>query len=296
MRPAAVPPELWDRPFTPAQARAAGITSSALRGPQWRQVFHGVWVHADVADTRELRLAAARLVLPPVFILREQTAAWVYGADVRSHDDLDVHVYVPPGSRVRERDGLYPLVASLTPEDVNQAGAWLLTSPTRTAFDCLRMSDDVEAVVFADALTHLARTSSGLIATYAASHHGMRGCRVVEARLPDVEPKSESPMETRLRLLLLRAGLPRPLAQWEVRNEANVFVARLDLAWPEFKVSIEYDGAQHWAERRHDDRRRAAARSLGWHVDVVSAEDYYRTPDDIVVMVKRALAARGWRD
>lgn len=296
MRPAAVPPHLRDTPFTTAQAHAAGITSSALRGRQWRRVFHGVWVHADVPDTRELRLAAARLVLPTPFVLRGPTAAWAYRADVRRDDDLDVHIYVTTGSRVRQRPGLYPLEASLAPEDVRESGGWLLTSPARTAFDCLRLPNEVESIVFADALIHLGRTSSSEIAAYVASHPGNRNCRLAERRLRDVEPKSESPMETRLRLLLVRAGLPRPSAQWVVHDEAGTFVARLDLAWPDFKVSIEYDGAQHWAERRHDDRRRAAARSLGWHIDVVSAEDYYGTPDDIVVMVRRALAARGWRD
>jgi very-short-patch-repair endonuclease len=82
-------------------------------------------------------------------------------------------------------------------------------------------------------------------------------------------------MESRVRLGLTDAGLPRPKAQWAVRDAAGGFVARLDLAYPEHTIAIEYDGAWHWKQRRQDDRRRDAARRLGWHVVVVSADDYY---------------------
>ena len=62
MRPPLVPAELRAGPFTTAQALAAGLTHSALRHSEWRQVLRGVWAHVTVEDTREFRFAAARLV------------------------------------------------------------------------------------------------------------------------------------------------------------------------------------------------------------------------------------------
>src|SRR5690242_20611632 len=106
MRPAHVPADLCSGPFTTAQARAAGLTHSALRNSEWRQVLRGVWAHISVEDTREFRFAAVKLILPMRAVVCGLTAAWLYGADVRRGDDLDVHVSFPRGGRVRPRKGL----------------------------------------------------------------------------------------------------------------------------------------------------------------------------------------------
>jgi len=287
-----VPEQLRQLPFTLAQARSAGLTRGALRSPWWRRLFRGVWVHADVPESLELRLSALRLVLPADAVVCGPTAAWLYGADIRRDGDLDVHVYVPPGTRIRSRAGLLVSQAQLADADVWVTRQVTVTSAVRTVFDCLRLRDEDDAIVAADALTHLRCTTVDAVAAYIASRPSLRHCRTAKERLALVEPKTESPMETRLRLLLLRAGLPRPQPQWEVFR-GRTFVARLDFAWPAVQVAVEYDGADHWARRREDDRRRAAARELEWHVDVVSSDDYYQTPDDVVAMVTRALQRRG---
>lgn len=294
MQPANVPDQLRWRPFTLTQARAAGLSARALQGSQWRRLLRGVWAHVDVPHSRELLLAAFRLVLPADAVICGLSAAWLYGADIRRPDDLDLHVYLPLGARIRSRDGLVVKEARLTELDVFVYRGLKVTSGVRTIFDCLRLPSETEAVVAADALLHLRCAPVGSVADYIACTHRVRGSRLALARLQLTEPKIESPMESRLRLLLRRAGLPLPEAQWVVRD-GDRFVARLDFAWPSVCVAIEYDGADHWGQRRQDDRRRAAARGLGWHVDVVSAEDYYATPEDIVAMVRRALAGRGLR-
>src|SRR3954468_15813146 len=75
------------RPFTTAQARERGLTSRQLQSRKWRQVVRGVWVAADVADSRELRLLALGLVLPPRAVVWGPTAAWLWGASVLSSED-----------------------------------------------------------------------------------------------------------------------------------------------------------------------------------------------------------------
>src|SRR5256885_16952901 len=106
MRTRLAPPVLTTGPFTTAEARAAGLSHDALRATPWRRVFRDVWCHVDLPDNREMRLAAARLVLPAHAVLCGLTAAWVHGADVRREGDLDVHVGFPKGRRLRKRDGL----------------------------------------------------------------------------------------------------------------------------------------------------------------------------------------------
>lgn len=292
MRRASVPESLRHRPFTRAEARAAGLTDKALESAAWRQLFRNVWVYADVPDSRELRLAAARLVLPEHGVLCGLTAAWVHGVDVRREDDLDVHVGFAKGRRVRQQAGLSVCQESLDESDWLVVDGVRVTTPVRTAFDCLRWLHRVEGVVVADALTHAELTSLDELRRYFAGKRRLRNLRIGEALLDVVEPKSESPMETRTRLVLVWAGLPRPEAQWEIYTPNGVFVARADLAYPEHKIAVEYDGAWHWKQRRADDRRRAAMRALGWEVHVYDADDIYGDPDRVVSEVAAALRSR----
>src|SRR3954468_24488249 len=99
MHTPSVPVELTGRPFTTADARAVGISKHALQSAPWRRMLRDVWSHIDMPDTRETRLAAVRLLLPPYAVLCGLTAAWVHGADVRREEDVDVHVGFPKGRR-----------------------------------------------------------------------------------------------------------------------------------------------------------------------------------------------------
>jgi very-short-patch-repair endonuclease len=246
----------------------------------------------DLVDTRETRLAAARLVIPPHGALCGLTAAWTYQADVRRENDLDVHVGFPEGKRIRNQPGLVVSQETLQPSDIWTISGVAVTSPLRTAYDCLRLLRGRERLVVADALTHLGVTTVDELRRYFATQRRMRNLRIAERLIDDIEPKSESPMETRLRLVLVEGGLPRPQAQWEITNAAGVVQWRLDLAYPDVKVAVEYDGAWHWRQRRDDDRRRAALRALGWDVHVFDSDDVYGNPDRIVHEVRAAIRAR----
>jgi very-short-patch-repair endonuclease len=279
-------------PFNLETAHAARVTDRMLQGAPWRQMFTGVWVHNAVVETRELRLAAARLLIPFYGVLCGLTAAWVLGVDVRRLDDLDVHVGFPKGKRIRRRSGLVVCQETLDPGDIQVVNGVSVTTPLRTAFDCLRWLRPTEGLVVADALTHAGLVDLPQLAAYFAGKRRLRNLRIGERLLEFVEPLTESPMETRLRMLLINGGLPRPEPQHEVRDHLNVFAGRLDLAYPGIRLGIEYDGADHWKQRREDDRRRDAIRACDWEVCVFSADDVFLTPDATVAAVRRLLRAR----
>lgn len=269
-------------------AATAGVSREALRSSPWRRILRNVWTHESLPDDRQSRLAAVRLVLPPYAVLCGATAAWIYGADIRRTDELDIHVSFPPGQRRRPRTGLVVSQETLTPGDLWRLGDLGITSPLRTAFDCLRLLRPPDGLVVADALIRERRLSIDELAAYFASKRRLRNLRIGEQLVDLVEPLSESPMETRMRWELHRDGLPRPVAQYEV-YAGDQFVVRLDLAYPDHKVGVEYDGAWHWDQRRHDDRRRERLRELGWTILVFSAEDVLRTPEQMSSAVRRAL-------
>lgn len=185
----------------------------------------------------------------------------------------------PPGSQ-----------ESLGEPDIARLGSVRVTTPLRTTFDALRLLRGPDLLVVADAMTHAGLVTLKDLREYFATHHRLRNLRVGEQLLDLVEPATESPMESRLRWELHVAGLPRPVVQFEVWD-AGAFVARLDLAYPERKIAIEYDGAWHWERRRHDDRRRDRLRALGWTVLVFSAEDIFQQPLAMTAQIARALRA-----
>ncbi len=90
-------------------------------------------------------------------------------------------------------------------------------------------------------------------------------------------------METRTRLVIVDSGLPRPVAQYVIRDSEGRFIARVDLAYPVERVALEYEGDHHRerATFRRDIARVNALTTLGWIVIRVTADDIYRNPSPI---------------
>jgi very-short-patch-repair endonuclease len=98
-------------------------------------------------------------------------------------------------------------------------------------------------------------------------------------------------METRLRLLIVRAGLPRPEVQWPVQDTATRTAVWLDLAYPEHRIGIEYDGGVHTRPDTvlRDIGRHTALLDQGWRVYRYTKLDVLHRPDRVVAQLRRAL-------
>jgi hypothetical protein len=120
------------------------------------------------------------------------------------------------------------------------------------------------------------------------SGRGSRLAREIAARADGL---AESPQETRVRLILVRAGLPAPQAQHRIFDDDG-FVARVDFAWPEHRLALEYDGQWHAepGQFARDRRRLNRLVAAGWRVVFVTAADLYR-PELLVARIAAALAA-----
>jgi hypothetical protein len=129
------------------------------------------------------------------------------------------------------------------------------------------------------------------LATYAMDREGWRGMVQMQRVLEAAEPRTESPMETRTRLVLVGGGLPRPVAQFEVLHEGRV-IARLDFAYPDWKIGIEYDGDLHRDQVtfRSDVERLNRLRVAGWTILRFTATDVFRKPDQMVAQVRVIIA------
>jgi hypothetical protein len=285
-----VPPELLHGPFTVAEARRAALSASQLRSGCWRRLMYGVYCHTSVPDTVDLRVAAARKVLPPGAAVSRWTAAWLLGVDVRRFSDqLPVATLAAPAAPTR-RAGLVLLQAPLPESDLVDVGGVLATSPRRTAFDLARTGNLIEGVVALDALLRAEAVSDEELAAYFPVHRRWRGVRTAQRALGLADRRAESPMESRLRMVIVLPGLPAPEPQIEIADATGAVVFRLDLGHRSVRRAYEFDGRFH-AEHVADDhlRRNALRDEFGWDVRVYTAADVYRRYGRIVTYVASGL-------
>lgn len=170
-----------------------------------------------------------------------------------------------------------------------------ITTPERTAFDIGRSLSPNRSIPILDALANATNVKVADVAALAAVKPGSRGIRRLHAALKMVDGGAESPQESRVRLLLVSAGLPPPETQIEFADEFGVARIRVDMGWREWRVAVEYDGVQHWSDRYQrswDIDRIAMLEAIGWVVVRVSAEMLSR-PNVIVDRVRRRLREAG---
>lgn len=170
------------------------------------------------------------------------------------------------------------------------------TTVARTAFDIGRRKGLTSAVIRLDALANATGLVAGDVARIAERYGGARGVVQLRRAMTLMDGGAESPQETRTRLLLIRGGLPRPATQIVVRDEFGRPFARIDMGWPEYRVEVEFDGAQHWTDPRQrtaDIDRYAELAARGWVIIRVSSELLRYRPAVVLARVQAALRAAG---
>ncbi len=119
------------------------------------------------------------------------------------------------------------------------------------------------------------------------------GSATVRKAITFVRERVESPKETETRMLIIQAGLPEPVVQFDVRD-ADVSIARLDLAYPEWRIAIEYEGDGHRtssAQWRRDIRRHRDLEDRGWAVIRLTQQDL-DAPEAFLALVRRLITLR----
>ena len=171
------------------------------------------------------------------------------------------------------------------------------TTAARTAYDVGRRIPVDEAIIRIDALLNATRCPVPDIVGIADRYRGAMGIRNLRKVLELVDGGAESPQETRVRLLLIRDGLPRPITQIPVRDATGRVVRRIDMGWPEYGVGVEYDGEHHWtdpAAHAEDITRLELLAARGWTIIRVSARHLRDAPEGISRRARHALRERGW--
>jgi hypothetical protein len=276
------------RIFRGSAVVAAGtLTPKELRGPAWRRLFRDIYACAELPVTHQVRVVAAALLVPDA-VVSGRSAAVLWGLPEAERDD-EVELTVPPGSTVSRVSGIRVRRRFLSPAQITRRGRIRVTTPEVTAIDLARTGSLESAVVLIDRF--VAEGVTDLVGVRSAAEEVTgKGCDQVRRAVALADGLAGSPQETRLRLLLHRSSLPPPVAQFVVRDGAG-FVARVDFAWPDAKIAVEYEGAWHGdspqqvaADRRRLNRLTAA----GWTVIFVTAADLHR-PEQLVARLAAGL-------
>jgi hypothetical protein len=238
-------------------------------------------------------VAAVLLGAPVEAVVSHLTAAALWGLEIPLvRFDPRVHLTVPPDRRVRQRADRRIHCADLPERLVQRRAGVRLTSPGRTFLDLAPVIPVAALLAVADQMLARSYPRESFVG-FLEGAAGARGVRVARRVVAVADAGAGSPMESVLRWLILEAGLPAPVLQHIATDAANAFLGKVDLAWPDARVLVEFDGDVH-RDRDvfvKDVRRQNGLVLAGWTVLRFTSADVRGRPQWVIQTIRRALAA-----
>lgn len=292
--PAALPPRIAATAFSIRQARFLGVTRARTFASDLLRPHHGVRSHSQ---PRNLQEAAETLapVLADDQVFSHATAAVLLGLPLpRRLERSPLHVTTLGSDRHVRRSGVVGHRSRHGIDRLIHRQSLRIMHPVDIFFSLAPVLSVTELVVLGDAVI-AERGGSGTLAELRhvlAERSGARGIRKARAALDLIRSGSRSPGETRLRLLLRASGLPEPSLNYNV-TFAGQFIACVDLAFPQARLAIEYEGDVHRIDRAtflKDLTRGERLRDASWWLIRATAYDLDRGKEALLRRVRRSLA------
>lgn len=241
------------------------------------------------------RSAGALMAAATPAVLSDVSAARHWGLPLPAWAmdvEAKISTAVPAGAGRQQRRGVRGRRLLLPEEHLTLHDGLQVTTADRTWIDCAAVISRPHLVAMGDAILARGLATEDDLRQMVRWGRGRRG--IVSARhcLSILDPATGSPAESRVRAILILAGLPRPECNIEVFDHTG-WLARPDLVWKDALVIVEYDGRTHEDEsqRRKDALRRNLLQEAGWQVIVFTADDLHR-PERMVRIVSGALRSR----
>jgi hypothetical protein len=191
---------------------------------------------------RQRCLAASSYVGPKRAAIAGRSAAWLLGVRLAGETD-PVEVVTPWSARFGPVDGLKIHVADLPEDDVRVVDGVRRTSAVRTCWDLAQWLPLPDAVAYLDIMIARRLVTAAALVAYARQRAGRRGWRKLQRAVSLTDPAATSGRESRLRVRLVLAGLPKPVSQYVIERDGRS-VGRVDLAWPKLRVAIVRSGTE----------------------------------------------------
>lgn len=276
------------QPFLGSEAVAAARLTKYALSSRFVALHPDVYVPRGTQLTAVLRAKAAWLWSRRRGVIAGQSAAALHGAkwvDDRAPAELQYDCRRPPR-------GVRTWSDRVQADEFQLIEGMRVTTPARTALDLACRYPLGKAVAAIDALARATRLKMADVELLAERYPGRRGIRRARVALPLVDAGAESPRESWLRLLLIRAGFPEPQTQIPIYDQYGQLAAVADMGWEDIKVGVDYEGEHHRTTRgafNKGIRRHETVTGLGW-IDIrVTLED---TEAGIIGRVANARARR----
>ncbi|SIR69333.1 endonuclease domain-containing protein [Microbacterium sp. RURRCA19A] len=306
------------RAFTTGGALRGGASRRFIDSEQWHRPFRGVRMplppessESHPAAQRERRILvnaeAYRAIIGPGVFFSHSTAALLWGVPLPPLPDDVIHVSVLAPSCAPEGRGVHGHqlkphgVTTVTTTDgvtlTDPATTWaLLGTLLRHPYDLVAAADALvtgeriagpRGRVVREPLATIEQLQAALDAA-----HKRRGIVALRDALPRVRRGAASRTESWTRLTLVDAGLPEPALNHDV-HDVDGFVACVDLAYPDLRVGVEYEGDHHRtdaAQWQRDLERYERLTAAGWRIVRVTRDTLFHRPDLLVRLVREALS------
>lgn len=275
-------------PFIGSEAVAGKRVSKYALSSRFVAVHPDVYIPRGTPLDAALRAKAAWLWSRRRGVIAGQSAAALHGAkwvEDRAAAELLYDCRRPPRGVTTWSD-------RIADDEIQSLEGMRVTTPERTALDLACRYPSASAVAAIDALARATRLTMADVESLARRYPGRRGIRRARRALDLVDAGAESPRESWLRLLVIRAGFPPPQTQLPVFDTWRQLVAVLDMGWEDIKVGLDYEGDHHRTSQRQftkDIRRHEAVTGLGWIDLRITRED---TAGSIIGRVRDAWARR----
>jgi hypothetical protein len=304
-----LPANFRERPFTIAEAAAAGVSLKRLRHRSLASLGKGIRSAGTTAD-----LPLGVRVRPFIEVNERCAASHLTAAELGSlparrqtEGPQMYHVIRPEGAAHLNRPHIIVHRMKLYDDEITVLNGIPVTTPERTWLDLAEMLSVDELVVVGDSCVRVPRFElegkdtplCGLedLQRMIDRHKGKRGIRRAREAIRLIRVGSDSPQESLLRLAMVRAGLPEPELNVPIIDDAGTRHHEPDLSYRKYRVGVEYEGEHHGDEGQivRDIARSERYAALGWAEVRISKRHMHDDAKAAVAKIRAALVQAGWR-
>ena len=196
----------------------------------------------DLSGRYDLLCRAAVRQARTAVVLSHTSALGQWGAPLWDARLSEVHLTRPDGRTQRREAHVRSHRGLLLDGDVVESNGLLVTSPARAALEYTTIADVEHSLVEIDDLLHRKLVELSAVRARYAAMAQWPGTLITDLVLRLADARSESVGETRARYLVWSQGLPPPEVNYPIYDEHGREVARVDLAWPQYGLFLEFDG------------------------------------------------------
>lgn len=306
-KPYPLPSHLQQTAFTLEDGRKAGLSRGRLRNDTVMRTGRSIRSPKDMQLDFPARLRPYTRINESSYASHASAAIiWDFPDSDGGYPEEPIHLTRPSGAARIRRSNIVCHRARVHPDEVRQLDGIFLTSRARTWLDLAECSDLDLLVVIADHLLRIPRqrfesrrkpySTLGELTLLIERHPGKSGIRLARQALGLARVGADSPPETRLRLALVRAGLPEPLLNCPIVDETGKLWHSPDMSYPKYRLAIEYEGEPHTAplQVRRDIRRAENVAAARWDEIRISGDHMLCGAREAVAKIRTGLIGKGW--